>query len=120
MRTSAKPPAVEASRSVPARSSHKRTVTVVSTFFLATAFTLAGTPAEAVASASTNNQGPFISTDGTTFCGGGPPGPCPGGGGWSSEPNNVIPFPGRHAGQHFSANADGDDWWCRRPGVCRW
>lgn len=107
----------EAPQSVRAKSAHKRTATVVATFFLATAFTLAGTPGEAAASVSTNNHSPSISTDGTTFCGGGPPGPCPGRGGWSSEPNNVIPFPGWHAGQRLAADSD-QDGWCHRPGVC--
>ncbi len=112
------PPAGEAPRSVHARSAHKRAVTVVATFFLAAAFTLAGTPAEAAAPVTTNNHSQSISTDGTPYCRGGPPGPCPGGGGWSPEPNNVIP-PGRHAGQHISTDWD-QDGWCHRPGVCPW
>lgn len=101
MSISAKPPAGEAPRSVRTRSSHKRTVTVVATFVLAIAFSFAG--------ASTATAAPY--------CKGGPPGPCPGGGGWSSEPDNVIP-PGWHAGQHIST--DSDDGWCDRPGVCTW
>jgi hypothetical protein len=48
------------------------------TFLLATAFTLAGTPAEAAALASTNNHNLSMSTDADTHCAGQTPGSCPG------------------------------------------
>lgn len=52
-----------APRNAQAKSSHKRTVTVIATFALATAFALAGTPDAAAASAATNNHACPFSAD---------------------------------------------------------
>lgn len=83
------PPAGEATRSVHAKSSHKRTATVVATLFLAIAFSFAGAPAATAAPA---------------YCKGGPPGPCS--------------VPGGHAGQHLKLEWKDNGGFCGRPGVC--
>ena len=84
------PPAGETPRSVHANPSRKRTVTVIATFLLAIAFSVAGGPTATAAPA---------------YCKGGPPGPCP--------------HPGWHAQQHVRTDSDHNDW-CDRPGVCHW
>ncbi len=60
-------------RSARVKSWHKRAVTVVATFFLATVFALVGAPVATAAPASMNNH---VSSAGYSYCDGKFPGCC--------------------------------------------
>lgn len=75
----------------------QRTLMLVGSFLLATSFTLAGS-LTATASATPVNNHVWSMGDNGTGCGGGPPGPCPGGG-WFVESSSAADVTSSCGGQ---------------------